>query len=49
MPKRSATRNSKDAFEIFIENWDLDSIEHIEEFKLLLLTRSNSVLGIITV
>ena len=32
-----------------IENWDLDSIEHIEEFKLLLVNRSNSVLGILAV
>jgi DNA repair protein RadC len=32
-----------------IENWDLDSIEHIEEFKLLLMNRSNSVLGILQV
>ena len=29
-----------------MESWDLDSIEHIEEFKLMLLTRSNKVLGI---
>jgi DNA repair protein RadC len=29
-----------------MENWDHDSIEHIEEFKLMLLTRSNKVLGI---
>jgi DNA repair protein RadC len=29
-----------------MENWDLDSIEHIEEFKLMLLTRSNKVLKI---
>jgi DNA repair protein RadC len=32
-----------------MDNWDLDSIEHIEEFKLLLLNRSNSVLGIMAV
>ena len=32
-----------------MENWDLDSIEHIEEFKLLLMNRSNSVLGIMAV
>jgi DNA repair protein RadC len=32
-----------------MENWDLDSIEHIEEFKLLLMNRSNSVLGILPV
>ncbi len=40
---------SKDAFDIFMENWDQDSIEHIEEFKLLLMNRSNSVLGILPV
>ena len=40
---------SKDAFDIFMENWDLDSIEHIEEFKLLLMNRSDSVLGILAV
>jgi DNA repair protein RadC len=32
-----------------MENWDQDSIEHIEEFKLLLMNRSNSVLGIMPV
>jgi len=32
-----------------MENWDPDSIEHIEEFKLLLMNRSNSVLGILAV
>ena len=32
-----------------MENWDLDSIEHIEEFKLMLLTRSNKVLGIASI
>jgi hypothetical protein len=28
---------SKDAFDIFLESWDIDSIEHTEEFKLMLL------------
>jgi len=32
-----------------MENWDQDSIEHIEEFKLMLLTRSNKVLGIASI
>jgi len=40
---------SKDAFDIFLENWNKDSIEHIEEFKLMLLTRSNKVLGIASI
>jgi DNA repair protein RadC len=32
-----------------MENWELDSIEHIEEFKLMLLTRSNKVPGIASI
>jgi DNA repair protein RadC len=46
---RLQVKCSKDAFDIFMENWDLDSIEHIEEFKLMLLTRSNKVLGIASI
>jgi DNA repair protein RadC len=44
--ERPQIKCSKDAFDIFMESWDLDSIEHIEEFKLMLMTRSNRVLGI---
>jgi DNA repair protein RadC len=44
--ERLQVKTSKDAFDIFMESWDLDSIEYIEEFKLMLLTRSNKVLGI---
>ena len=47
--ERLQVKCSKDAFDIFMENWDLDSIEHIEEFKLLLMTRSNAVLGILSI
>jgi DNA repair protein RadC len=47
--ERLQVKCSKDAFDIFMDNWDLDSIEHIEEFKLLLMNRSNSVLGIMHV
>ena len=32
-----------------MDNWDLDSIEHIEELKFMLLTRSNKVLGIASI
>ena len=46
---RLQVKCSKDAYDIFMENWDLDSIEHIEEFKLMLLTRSNKVLGIASI
>jgi len=43
---RQQIKCSKDAFDIFMGSWDQDSIEHIEEFKLMLLNRSNKVLGI---
>jgi len=44
--ERPHIRNSNDAFELFLESWDQDAIEHTEEFKLMLLNRSNKVLGI---
>ena len=44
--ERLQVKCSNDAFHIFMESWDQDSIEHIEEFKLMLLNRSNRVLGI---
>jgi DNA repair protein RadC len=47
--ERLQVKCSKDAFDIFMENWDLDTIEHIEEFKLMLMTRSNKVLGIASI
>jgi DNA repair protein RadC len=47
--ERFQVRTSRDAFDIFWEAWDLDSIEHVEEFKLMLLTRSNKVLGIASI
>ena len=47
--QRPQVKTSKDAFDLFMEHWDLDSIEHIEEFKLMLLTRSNKVLGIASI
>ena len=37
---------SQEAFEILYQHWDKDSIEHVEEFKILLLNRANMVLGI---
>ena len=40
---------SKDAFTLFYESWNPATIEHVEEFKILLMNRSNSVLGIMDV
>jgi len=46
---RPQVKSSRDAYEIFMKTWDLDSIEHVEEFKLMLLTRSNRVLGVASI
>jgi DNA repair protein RadC len=40
---------SRDANDLLKENWNSDTLEYCEEFKILLLTRSNSVLGIMAV
>jgi DNA repair protein RadC len=40
---------SRDAHKIFMDSWNPDTIEHVEEFKILLMNRSNSVLGIMDV
>ena len=40
---------SKDAFDLFYSSWDQDTIEHCEEFKIMLLNRANRVLGIATI
>jgi DNA repair protein RadC len=47
--ERPQVKSSRDAYNLFIENWNLDTLEHVEEFKILLLNRSNSVLGIMEV
>jgi DNA repair protein RadC len=40
---------SRDAYKIFMDNWNPEIIEFVEEFKLLLLNRANSVLGILEI
>lgn len=38
--------NSKKSYEILLDSWDKKTIELQEEFKIILLNRSNTVLGI---
>ena len=45
-PKVSASR---DAYNIFLENWDSTRIELVEQFKVLLLNRAQKALGIFEV
>jgi DNA repair protein RadC len=40
---------SRDAYKIFMEYWNPDIIKFIEEFKILLMNRSNAVLGILDI
>jgi DNA repair protein RadC len=37
--------NSNDAYNVFLDTWDIDTLELNEEFKVLLLNNSNEVLG----
>jgi DNA repair protein RadC len=47
--ERLQIKSSIDAYIILIQGWNQDTLEHIEEFKILLLNRSNKVLGIATI
>jgi DNA repair protein RadC len=40
---------SRDAYKTFMDNWNPEIIEFVEEFKILLMNRSNSVLGILEI
>jgi DNA repair protein RadC len=44
--ERPQIRHSKDAYEILKQTWDENKIDFIEQFKIILLNRSNKVLGI---
>ena len=46
---RIQIKNAEDAASLFFKIWDMDTIEHIEEVKILLLNRANRVLGIATI
>ena len=40
---------SKDAYDIFLQSWDTNKIEFVEQFKILLMNRANKVLGLFEV
>jgi DNA repair protein RadC len=46
---RAKVTSSKDAYTLFFDTWNKNTIEHVEEFKILLMNRSNSVLGILLI
>jgi DNA repair protein RadC len=47
--ERIRIQNSQDAFDVFWSTWEEETVEHIEEMKMLLLNRSNDVLGVVSI
>lgn len=45
--ERPSIKTSKDAWTILQNNWDVNKIDFIEQFKVILLNRANKVLGIL--
>lgn len=46
---RPKISSSKDAYDIVLSKWNLDKINLLEEFKILLLNRGNRVLGFVNI
>ena len=44
--KKLKVKNSKESYDVLLNSWDNNIIELQEEFKILLLNRSNTVLGV---
>jgi len=38
--------HSKDIYEVIMPNWNSETIEYIEESKIILLNRANVILGV---
>ena len=47
--QRVKVNGSQDAFRAFLVSWEDSTLEHREQFKVMLLNRSNKVLGVITI
>ncbi|GGF38342.1 JAB domain-containing protein [Echinicola rosea] len=41
--------SSKEAYNVLLENWDKSKLQFVEQFKVILLNRSNRVLGIVNI
>lgn len=44
--ERTTIKNSKDAYQTFLDKWDRGLVDYQEEFKVMLLNSANKVLGI---
>lgn len=47
--ERPKLNSSRDVFKVFSETWNPDTIELLEQFKVLLLNRGNRVIGLFEV
>jgi len=41
--------NSQSVYELLLDNWNMDTIELLEEFKVIFLNRANEVIGVHTI
>lgn len=44
--ERPKISTSSDCYKLFLKQWDVNKIEFVEQFKVMLLNRANRVLGI---
>ena len=47
--ERPKISSSKQAYDLFIQHWDLGKIEFLEQSKMILLNRQNRVLGLVDI
>ena len=47
--ERPIVKSSRDAYNILKQNWDENKIDLLEQFKVILLSRANRVLGIVDI
>jgi len=45
-PERVFIGKAEEAYKILLQSWDMDSIQLIEHFKIMLFNKSNRLLGI---
>lgn len=48
-PSRKTVKNSQDAYDMLLASWDLNKIELLEDFKIMLLDRRSACMGIAAV
>lgn len=47
--QRPKISNAKEAYRIFMEHWDVQRLELVEQFKVMFLNRANRLLGVLEI